>query len=305
MQITKATIIGNGYSFTTFSVPYVEDKTKNNIMKTIKVCVRIFFSYLAVMFLGSIMVLLCFGTQSHAYTVYCTNCSEVITQALERATSLQELDTIINQYTEDVQQTAQQIRMVQQNIEQYQNMLQNTKNLSPDSLSSLAGEFRKLSGLQRQIQLQRGDAEALRRVYGELYPGMDAMAGQSDTEYEQRWNQWTQESDRAWQSTFQMTGRQLQELEQDADTFDQRVQELLTTPEGRMEAAQSANQLAALQLREAREMRSLMNAYIQAQTQAASKAAQVEQAQMEESRRFFNTDKLKGLSKVKAMEDPR
>jgi P-type conjugative transfer protein TrbJ len=250
------------------------------------------------------ILFLCSGTPSYAYTVYCTNCSENITQALERLTSLQELYTIMNQYSEDVQQTAQQVRMVQQNIEQYQNMLQNTKNLSLDSLSSFAGEFRKLSGLQRQIQLQRGDADALRRVYGELYPGMSAMAGQSDAEYEQRWNQWSQESDRAWQSTFQITGRQLQELELDAEAFDQRVQELLTTPEGRMEAAQAANQLAAIQLREAREMRSLMNAYIQAQTQAASKAAQVEQAQKEEAKRFFNTDKLRGLSKVKGLEDP-
>jgi P-type conjugative transfer protein TrbJ len=251
------------------------------------------------------ILIICFGTPSYAYTVYCTNCSENITQALERATSLQELDTIMQQYGEDIQQTAQQIRMVQQNIEQYQNMLQNTKNLSPDNLSALAGEFRKLSGLQRQIQFQRGDADALRRVYSDLYPGMDAMAGQSDEDYEQRWNQWTQESDRAWQSTFQVTGRQLQELEQDADAFDQRVQELLTTPEGRMEAAQAANQLSAIQLREAREMRSLMNAYIQAQTQAASKAAQVEEAQMEEAKRFFNTDKLRGLSKVKGLDVPR
>jgi P-type conjugative transfer protein TrbJ len=250
------------------------------------------------------VTLLCIATPGYALTVFCTNCSENMTQLLERITSLQELDTLVGQYAEDVQQTAQQIRMVQQNIEQYQNMLQNTKNLSPDNLSAIAGDFRKLGSLQQQIQLQRGDAEALRRVYTDLYPGMDAMAGQSDAEYEQRWNQWTQESDRAWQSTFQITGRQLQELEQDANAFDQRVQELLTTPEGRMEAAQAANQLAALAIREAREMRSLMNAYIQAQTQAASKAAQVEEAQMEEARRFFNTDKLRGLSKVKGLEDP-
>jgi P-type conjugative transfer protein TrbJ len=241
----------------------------------------------------------------HAYTVYCTNCSEKMTQALDRATNVQQLDTIARQYSEDVQQTAQQIHLVQLNIEQYQNMLQNTKNLSPENLSALSGEFRKLSALQKQIKLQRGDAEALQRTYEEVYPGADAMSGQTNDEYQQRWREWSQESDRAYQATFQVTGRQLQDLENDADAFDQRVQELLNTPEGRMEAAQAANQLAAYQLREAREMRSVMNAYFQAQIQAASKAEQDAQAQREEDKRFFNSSRLKGISDSKAMSTPR
>jgi P-type conjugative transfer protein TrbJ len=170
-------------------------------------------------------------------------------------------------------------------------------------LSGLSGEFRKLSDLQRQVRLQRGDAQALSRVYEELYPGGTAMSGQSNEDYQRRWDKWSQESNRAWQSTFQVTGRQLEDLE-DAE-FDQRVQELLNTPEGRMEAMQAANQLTAMQLREAREMRSLMNTYIQAQTQAASKAEQDAQAQKEAERRFLNMDKLKGLSKTKGMADSR
>jgi P-type conjugative transfer protein TrbJ len=217
-------------------------------------------------------------------------------------TNVQQLDTVIRQHAEDVQQTAQQIRMVQQNIEQYQNMLQNTKNLSPDMLSSLSGEFRKLSDLQRQVRLQRGDAQALSRVYEELYPGGTAMSGQSGEEYQRRWDQWSQETNRAYQSTFQTTGRQLEDLED--EEFDRKVQELLNTPEGRMEAMQAANQLTAMQLREAREMRSLMNTYIQAQIQAASKAEQDAQAQKEAERRFLNMDKLDGVGKTKGMADP-
>jgi P-type conjugative transfer protein TrbJ len=131
------------------------------------------------------------------------------------------------------------------------------------------------------------------------------MAGQTNDEYQQRWRKWSQESDRAYQATFQVTGRQLQDLENDAAAFDQRVQELLTTPEGRMEAAQAANQLAAYQLREAREMRSVMNAYFQAQIQAASKAEQDAQAQREATQRALRMDTIRGISDSKAMSTPR
>lgn len=251
----------------------------------------------------AICLLFLIASNSHAYTVHCSNCSEKVVQALDRVTNVQQLTTVIQQHAEDVQQTAQQIRMVQQNIEQYQNMLQNTRNLSPEMLSGLSGEFRKLSDLQRQVRLQRGDAQALSRVYEEIYPGGTAMAGQSNEEYQRRWDQWSQETNRAYQSAFQTTGRQLQDLE-DAE-FDQRVQELLNTPEGRMEAMQAANQLTALQLREAREMRSLMNAYIQAQIQAASKAEQDAQAQREADRRLMNMDSIKNAASVKGMADPR
>lgn len=191
------------------------------------------------------------ASPSYAKSGYCTNCSEKWTQALDRVTNVQQLATAMAHYAEGVRQTTQQIRMVQQNLEQYQNMLQNTKNLSPSLLSSIAGDFRRLGELQRQLKLQRGDLESMQRVYQDMYPGYDGMSGQTNGQYQQRWKQWSAASDQA----YQATGRQLQELQGDAGQFDQQVQQLLNTPEGRMEALQAANQLAALQLRESREMR--------------------------------------------------
>lgn len=244
--------------------------------------------------------------EGHAYSGYCTNCSEKWVQLLDRITNVQQLTTAMDHYAEGVRQTTQQIRMVQQNIEQYQNMLQNTKNLNPSLLSSIAGDFRRLGELQRQLKLQRGDLESMQRVYQEMYPGYDGMTKQTNQQYQERWKQWSAESDRAYQATFQATGRQLQDLQGNADEFDRQVQQLLNTPEGRMEALQAANQLAALQLRESREMRSVMNTYIQAQIQAASKAEQEQQARREaDMRAMEGLDELKGISKVKAASTPR
>lgn len=71
---------------------------------------------------------------AHAKVVYCTNCSDRVTQAIEKATSLEQLKTLLKEYDEAIEQTAAQLQMVQQNIEQYTNMVQNTVML-PRTLS--------------------------------------------------------------------------------------------------------------------------------------------------------------------------
>lgn len=248
--------------------------------------------------------LLAHGT-AHAYTVYCTNCSTMFTQMMDRVTNIEQLSTAIDQYGQAVQQTEQQIRMVQQNIEQYQNMLKNTQSLSPSMLASMSGDFRRLAHLQSQLKLQRGDAQAMQNLYQEMYPAAGSLSGQTGPEFHSRLNQWSNASDQAYQSTFQMSGRQLNDL-QNADAFDAKMQELLTTPQGRMEALQSANQLTAMQLQESRELRSLMGSYVQAQMQAAAKAEREEQVRREFSQKVYEgLDELKGLSKTKAMDVPR
>ena len=71
-----------------------------------------------------------------------------------------------------------------------------------------------------------------------------------------------------------------------------------------MEAIQSANQLAAMQLRETRETRSLMNQYVQAQVQAASKAEQDAQARRAASEKVMDMSSLKGAG-GQSMDEPR
>lgn len=249
-------------------------------------------------------VLLC-SASAHAYTVYCTNCSTMFTQMMDRVTNVEQLSTAIDQYGQAMQQTEQQIRMVQQNIEQYQNMLKNTQSLSPSMLTAMNGDFKRLANLQSQLKLQRGDMNAMQNMYQEMYPSADSMSSQTGPEFNSRLNKWSSASDQAYQATFQMTGRQLNDL-QNADAFDAQMQSLLNTPQGRMEALQAANQLAVLQLQESREMRSLMGTYVQAQIQAAAKAEREAQVRREFSAKTFEgLDEIKGLSKKKAKDVPR
>lgn len=218
-----------------------------------------------------------------AKTVFCVNCSTSIMQLMDRVTNLSQLSTALDQYVENVSQTEQQIRMVQQNIEQYSNMLQNTKSLNPEALLQLQGEYRRLGNLYNEIETRSGDIGAMRKAYEDLYPSFGQV---TEGAYTQKQAQWSQEVDRSNSTVFQQTGRQLKDLQQ-ADTFDRRVNELLNNPKGRMEAIQATNQLNAMQLQEARELRALLATALQAQATSSAKQEKIEQARQEQYEELF------------------
>jgi P-type conjugative transfer protein TrbJ len=87
------------------------------------------------------------------------------------------------------------------------------------------------------------------------------------------WKKWTEEADRAIQATFQVSGMQLQDLSQNSAALEDHINELLSTPEGQMEALTAGNQLASIQIAEAQKLRALMATSIQ---NAAQESAQFE-----------------------------
>ena len=206
---------------------------------------------------------------------------------MERVTSLEQLAKLAGQLEEALTQTEQQIRMVEQNIERYQNMVKNTKNLGQDVLSRLSGEFKRLGDLYQSMETRRGDIDAMRRAYKDMYPSFDNMAEEQGARYQERWQQWSSEVDRATRSTMEQSGRQLKDL-QDASSYDSNIQKLLNTPEGRMEAIQAGNQLTAMQLQEARELRGLMATALQEQATVNAKAEKLEQAREEQRQRLMS-----------------
>lgn len=94
----------------------------------------------------SMICLLTLSAPLNAYagTVYCTNCSTRVTQAIEKATSLEQLKTLLKEYDEAIEQTAAQLQMVQQNIEQYTNMVQNTVMLPANIIRKISSELSKV-----------------------------------------------------------------------------------------------------------------------------------------------------------------
>lgn len=232
-----------------------------------------------------------------AATVYCSNCSTELTQALERGTSLEQLQTILQSYHESIMQTTQQIELVRNNIQQYQNMLKNTAALPGDLINKVKGEFALLAKLTNEIRGLKGDVLATGEIFDGLYPELEMIrkmaGGDSNVTVSELWERWSRESDSAARATFQVTGSQLKDLSENSDELDRQIDRLLATPEGQMQAIQSGNSLAAMQVNEMRQLRAMMAVSIQASTQVDMKDEKEKQAAREMEKKFFDTSALK------------
>ena len=159
----------------------------------------------------------------------CVNCSNAITQELEYIDSLEQLVALKHQVSEALTQTAQQIRMAQQNIEQYANMVQNTARLPANLINQVSGEFTRLANLTSALRTQRGDMMALEQIYMNLFPEQSlfaelagaspAMVEQANDHYEAEWDKWAANVEQATKATFQLSGLQLADLQQDPARF--------------------------------------------------------------------------------------
>jgi len=253
----------------------------------------------------SILALSLHAPPAHAFAVTCVNCSNVFTQMMEYITSIDQLVNLRNQVSQAVTQTAQQIRMVQQNIEQYANMIQNTAQLPAHLVNELKGEFTRLANLSSSLRTQRGDMRAMEQIFMNLFPEQSlfaelagaspALVAQANARYEAEWDKWAANVDRATQATFQLSGQQLADLQKDPHRFQQYIDNLLSTPDGQQKAIMAGNQLAALQVQEARQLRELMATQIQ--SELASQVKEEKESQMERElwRDLTRTDNLGGL----------
>ena len=264
----------------------------------------------------SVLSLMCavmcmFVVPAHALTVSCVNCSNSLLQALDRATNMEQLSTLISEYHESITQTAQQIRMVQQNIEQYANMVQNTMQLPANLINEVKGSLTRLSILTSKLKTQRGDIVALGEVFNSLFPELNFLGGlaastpeqveAANARYREQWDKWAETVDQASQATFQLSGQQLEELQKDAGRFDQYLDELLSTPDGQQKALMAGNQLSALQVQEARQLRELMATQVQSNLASQMKAEKESQMSEEAWRNTLKTDRI---GKAKAKADP-
>jgi P-type conjugative transfer protein TrbJ len=237
------------------------------------------------------------GTTAQAATVFCTNCSQMWTQQMERITNLEQLKNTIDTYKESIMQTQQQIQMVANQIKQYENMIQNTINLPQNVLNEMKGQFSELAKLTQNLKLQKGDYMAMGQVFDNIYPGLDIIkglaSGDAAKSVTEVWDMWSQEVDRAAQATFQVTGSQLKDLAENSDALDNHISKLLGTPEGQMQAIQSGNALAAVQIDEMRKLRMLMATSVQMSTQMAMKDEKRKQLSKEQIDHMMDTTGIK------------
>lgn len=232
--------------------------------------------------------LIMMSSTAHAqWVMHCTNCSEWMTQALDRITNLSQLQELYTQVSEAIEQTQQQIQMVTNTFDQLENMIKNTVSLPGQIKSKLQGEFNKLMSLTRSLDTLRGDAEGLSQIFDQVYTGrtgIQGIAGSANaaSQYREMYSRMADDADRAQKAVVQVSGQQIQELEEKAAELDSQLNDLLDTPEGQMQAIQAGNQLAGMQLHEMQKLRQLLAVSAQADVQKLaedSKRQQIKDAE--------------------------
>jgi P-type conjugative transfer protein TrbJ len=132
-------------------------------------------------------------------------------------------------------------------------MLQNTAQLPANLVNELRGDFTRLANLSSSLRTQRGDMMAMEQVFMNLFPEQSlfadlagaspAQVAQANARYEAEWDKWAANVDRATQATFQLSGQQLADLQQDPARFQQYIDNLLSTPDGQQKAIMAGNGL--------------------------------------------------------------
>lgn len=283
------------------AVPFTRNKYRAASFKEAKVCSLInrasFFHFILIL----LFFLLASPYQSCAKTVWCANCSEKFTQALDRVTNVEQLRNIVADYQESVQQTIQQVRMVQQNVEQYANMVQNTIGLPVEIYGKVHGTFTRLANLTSQLQTSRGDLSAMAGIFRNIYAESDKMASLMTLpldDLQKTVDRWGENVDRSAEALFQLSGEQLRVMVTDTPALEAHIDELLSTPEGQMQALVAANTLASMQLQESRQLRELMATMSQAQLSSQMKAEKEDQLSKEQWRKATETGLLERASQM-------
>jgi len=204
--------------------------------------------------------------------IVCSNCSTIVQQILDEITNISQLAELISQTEQSMQQTEQQITMVN-------NMLQNTK-----QLSAAANGLTQLAQLTVQLNVQRGDLNSLAQIFNSQYPEQSTYSNISNQQLQSYQDNWSQEVDRASQATFQLSGKQLADL-QDSGGLQDHMNQLLSTPDGQMQAIQAGNQLSAIQIQEARALRELVATNTQSTVSTQMKAEKNDELRMEQWRK--------------------
>ncbi|WP_051677207.1 P-type conjugative transfer protein TrbJ [Maridesulfovibrio frigidus] len=240
-----------------------------------------------------IVIYLAIATPSSAMTVTCLNCSDKILQMLERVTNIEGLATMYKTYAEEMMQTQQQIMMVRQNILEYSNMVKNTIRLPFAIKNSVIRDFKRLAQISQDLVTTVGDLEVMDGVYDAYYPDFDSakkLTGLPNKEfgsqYREYWANWSKRVDDATKATFKVSGQQLKDII-DSDEFDSHIEELLSSPEGRMQALEAANQLSSVQIQEVRKLRALFATQIQNQALINEKDEKDDQVLRHDQDKFF------------------
>jgi len=188
---------------------------------------------------------------ANAFVVYCTNCSTVFSQVMQYA---QQVETAAN--------TAQQLET---QIQQYQNMLLQGMSLPTSAFQQLTNNFSQIQSLYNQSSALAGNLSNFDSNFQSRFPGYSSYLNSIGTNpgtVQNYYQQWSQNGLDANKTAMAVAGDNVNQIPAEDQTLAGLVNQSQSA-QGRLQAIQAGNQIAAQQVQQMQKLREMMNAQIQ------------------------------------------
>jgi P-type conjugative transfer protein TrbJ len=220
---------------------------------------------------ATIIVLLWSPAQTvAAEAVFCTNCGTEYTQLFNKLQMLKQVETGIQQ--------------LQTQINQYQDMMSNSQGFSSQVWGNAFRDIGKLNALIQQSKALAYSASNLDSQFSKRYGDYKTYQTRkmNGSDWDQKYDQWSRETSDNALYTLKAVGLQSSQM-QDEDTLIQQLQAMSQSAQGRMQAIQVGNMMAAQNINQIQKLRQLM--MLQLQMQANYIAAQQDKVAAEQAAR--------------------
>jgi type IV secretion system protein TrbJ len=195
-------------------------------------------------------------------TVYCVNCGTEATQFQNKLQMLQQLQT--------------QARQLQTQIQQYQNMIQHSQTVPEHLWGRTMQNIQKLQTLMERSQAIAATVGNTDKVFSDKYGDQGSYQRMTRQQLLQKQQEWSRISRDNALYTMKALGLHASQM-QDEQAVMERLQAMSQTAQGRMQALQVGNMMAAQNVQQLQQLRQLM--MLQMQMQANQMAT--EQAEKE------------------------
>jgi len=205
-----------------------------------------------------------------ADAVFCVNCGNELTQLANKVSLIKQL--------------AQQAEQLKTELNQYSDMLTNSKGMSTQLFGKALQDFETLQNLIQQSKALAFSASDLDQQYTSRYGTYSQYVSQNlkTNQFQDKYAQWSSENADNAKYALKGLGLQASQLQNDQILLE-KLQGMASSVEGRNQALQVANMIAAQQVDQTMKLRELM--MLQLQTQANFLATQQDQKAMQEAAR--------------------
>lgn len=212
--------------------------------------------------------------------VICTNCGTEWTQLLNKAMMAKQIAT--------------QAQQLGTQINQYKNMLTNSNGVPTHVWGQAMQDFSKLQNLMRQSRSMAYSASNLDGQFSSRYGTYDSYLNQKmgARDWQNKYAQWSQEGSDNARYTLKGLGLQASQMQAEQDLM-QQLQSMAGSAEGRMQALQIANMMAAQNVEQVMKLRQMMMLQLQMQANYLAQQQDRMAAQEAEHQRFMNAPRVR------------